>query len=540
MNRKGENFLSSKKGNSIPSTKEFISRLDQFKNRFEELARAIEGGRVTFFVGSGISSGTPTNIETAKELARKLKDKFGCYDWWQEHFDPLKPKQDTKFFDESLTIPKLEEIAELFLRRSQFKLFINSILEEKLWETKPFNICHTVLSELLIEEICEGVLTTNLDERIEQRHRNITMRSGPNVISHDDFFAEREHRNDIYKIHGCLYKCPTRKYSSIWASSQLRSSCWPSGVNFADNVIKDFSQRHFLVFVGFNTSIEYLKRTLSAIIEANRSTKFYCVLPCDFDSVNPDFKKIINLVAERYVQLNGEHFFSLVRQIVFEKLLNKLFRENVRLKSDKFFGGSTPLWKIHASEFDTEKESLKLEIIREERERFQGFLKQILLEEGYQQKYISFRYHSDHMARLFFWLVLFRFNYTKLTFSTVRSRHLLMHKGNQILNMLIINGDREKPILLILQQLNRKIEEDPEFLYDIRNIFIYDAIEYIPGTIREEAVGSGRLVERKPHTIINASSTTYFVLTDQEMYEFLRNFSLREFKEKLDSLPWRV
>lgn len=195
----------------MPNSSEFRTKLDRFRNDFEELVTGLQVNRVVFFVGAGISRGSPTNIETAKELVQKLKDKFGNYDWWRDYFNPAEPSSQIKFYDAAKTIPKLEEIAELFLRRNDSRTFIDSVMEEKLWETKPGNICHTVLGELLIEEVCEGVLTTNLDDRIEQQHRTITTRSGPNVISHDDFLIDKEHRNDIYKVHGCLYKCADRK-----------------------------------------------------------------------------------------------------------------------------------------------------------------------------------------------------------------------------------------------------------------------------------------------------------------------------------------
>ena len=121
----------------------------------------------------------------------------------------------------------------------------------------------------------------------------------------------------------------------------------------------------------------------------------------------------------------------------------------------------------------------------------------------------------------------------------MRFKHLLMHKGDQILKLIIINGDKEKPLELILQKLNKKISEDPEFLYDIRNVFIYDAIQYTTRTAYPEEVGTGRIIEREPHTIVNAMSTNYFVLTDQEIYDLLRDFSFQEFKEQLNGLSWR-
>jgi len=203
----------------VTPTNNFNDLLDSFKTDFEDLVLSIQGKRVIFFVGAGISRAYPTNLETAKDLVSRFKDLFGSYGWWTEYFNPSLPDAKDKFYDEGFEFPRLEEIAELFLTRDQFPLFIDSLMQDSRWELEPPNVCHTVISELLIEEICQGVLTTNVDNRIETEHLRISDQSALHVISHDDFIARKEYQNDIYKIHGCLYQCPTRKYCSIWAKS---------------------------------------------------------------------------------------------------------------------------------------------------------------------------------------------------------------------------------------------------------------------------------------------------------------------------------
>ncbi|NIM16314.1 MAG: hypothetical protein GTO45_30320 [Candidatus Aminicenantes bacterium] len=535
MGKIDETFLDKKAENSSSFTKQ----LNDFKNNYEELVQAIQEKKVSFFVGSGISLGTPTKISTAKDLGKRFMEKFGDFDWWQKYFNPHGPTRVKRFYSPHFEIPRLEEIAQLFWERNKFKNFIDFIMSEKDWQTKPTNICHTVLCELLIEEFCEGVLTTNLDDRIEHEYKNITMGKAPNVISHDDFISEIEHRCDIYKVHGCLCKCPTKKYLSIWSTCQLKSSSWPSGVNFADGIIRDLGQRHHLVFVGFNTYTEYLKRTLEEIMKINSGEKFYCVLPEDFDSIDSNFKKMINLIPERHIKSLGEDFFKKVRQIVFEELLNRLFRNKVYPEREKFYGGSEQSWKIGTSDFDETADSLKREIIAEDRERFQKFLQQVLQKEGFKNKYVSFEDFKDQIAKLLFFLIILRFNYTRLTFCTVSFRHLFMDKNNQKLSVLIINGKGYKPIKQIVQELNRNIEKDPELQNDIRNVFIYDAIKNDSRQVCPEEVGDGRLVGVTPYKITNPYFYKYFILTSQEVFEFLEVPSLKDFKKKLDNLSWR-
>jgi hypothetical protein len=68
----------------VTHSNDFANQLTKLRNNFQELVLGIQGKKVIFFVGAGISLGAPTNIETAKELVLRLKDKFGHFNWWAE------------------------------------------------------------------------------------------------------------------------------------------------------------------------------------------------------------------------------------------------------------------------------------------------------------------------------------------------------------------------------------------------------------------------------------------------------------------------
>jgi hypothetical protein len=194
-----------------------------------------------------------------------------------------------------------------------------------------------------------------------------------------------------------------------------------------------------------------------------------------------------------------------VRQVVFEERINSLFREKIRPRRIRYFnGGDEPIYQIRVSDFDDAKDSLQHEIIKQDRDSFQKFLREVLQEKGRRDKYVSFRYDSEQIARLFYWLSVLRFNFEEFTFCKTSFRHLLLHKGDQAIPLLIVNGGNEKPLDLIYQHLNRRIEEDREFLHDIRNVLVYDASEYNGHDTTPEKVGSGKLVEKDPHKIVNA------------------------------------
>jgi len=115
-----------------------------------------------------------------------------------------------------------------------------------------------------------------------------------------------------------------------------------------------------------------------------------------------------------------------------------------------------------------------------------------------------------------------------------------MQKDDREIPMLIVNGDNRDHIDLIYQQLNRQIEQDREFRHYIKNVFVYNAEGYTSQAETPAEVGSGRLIERDPHKVVNASSIDYFSLTDHKMYEFLREFDLERFRQNLDDQPWRL
>jgi hypothetical protein len=295
-----------------------------------------------------------------------------------------------------------------------------------------------------------------------------------------------------------------------------------------------------LVFVGFNTHAGYLEKTLSEAIENNNDLRLYCVLPCSIDSVDSKFRQAIFLSPERLIPLSGEEFFPIIRHIVFEDLLNKLFRTRVSQRKKYFKGGNAPIYQIEDSEFDRAKECVKHEIVKQDRTSFQRFLQEVLREQGRRHKYVSFRYQSDKMEVLFFWLTVLRLNYEEFIFCTTSFSHLLMQKDDREIPMLIVNGDNRDHIDLIYQQLNRQIEQDREFRHYIKNVFVYNAEGYTSQAETPAEVGSGRLIERDPHKVVNASSIDYFSLTDHKMYEFLREFDLERFRQNLDDQPWRL
>jgi hypothetical protein len=497
---------------------QFEAKLQAFRDNFGDLVPAIEEKRIVFFVGSGISRASPTNIETAKELSRRLKERFSSYSWWGNHFGAgnlTSTQRQQRLYEGEEGLPRLEEIAELFLQREPhasqpLRQFIDAILEDRRWQTVSPNICHTVISELLIEELCSGVVTTNQDDRIETKHREITPPGvAPNIVSHDDFRSNMRPTNNVFKVHGCLFSCPERKYKSVWATSQFAQDTWPSGVSFARDVLLYFGRGGYkIVFVAFATYLQYLEKTISEIIRSGGSySQFYCVNIQSFDETTyrqdgQKFANSIQLQKERYCQMDAKTFFQIVRHIAFEKSFNDLCRNSVYLKGEEFNGGAINCWRIGVTEFEEAKELMKKDVLKQDRKSFQKFLQLILLEKNDQSKYVSFRHMGDYIAKLLFMLVLIRFNYS-LIFCKTRYRHLLIKKSSFEASLIIINGESRKPLLSILQELNKEMGEDHEMLRDVKNVFVYNAADYrLPSTISSFSLGTGRVTKGEQPIII--------------------------------------
>lgn len=533
---------------------QFEAQLQNFRGNFEDLIDAIQEKRIAFFVGSGISRASPTNIETAKELSGRLQEKFGAYTWWQNYFDRsrLTPEQQNRrLYGDPSDLPKLEEIAELFLNRDEFKQFIDALMEYRGWQTVPPNICHTVISELLIEEICSGVITTNQDDRIETKHREITPpRVAPNVVFHDDFLSNWRPTNNVFKVHGCLFFCPKRKYRSIWTTSQFARDRWPSGVSFAHEVLMSFGRREYkIVFVAFATHLQYLENTIGEIIHnGGNYNQFYCVSRQSFGEMmsqqdRQKFANSIQLQKERHCQMDAETFFRIARHVAFEKLLNDLCRDSAYLMGEEFKGGKSSYLRIAVTEFQRIKELVKKDVLKWDRESFQKFLQLVLLEKNGQNKYVSFKYMGDHIAKLLFMLALLRFNYS-LIFCKTRYRHLFIKKKSFEASLIIINGDSRKPLQIVLQKLIDEMGKDHEMARDVKNVFVYDAVDYtVPDGVSLDSLKTGKIIEtvRPTGTITNASAYNYNLLHEYQLRNILSDSTtLEEFKQKLDGLPWRT
>lgn len=534
---------------------QFETKLQAFRDNFEDLIHAIERKRIVFFVGSGISRASPTNIETAKELSRRLQENFGSYSWWRNYFDLsnlTSEQRRQRLYDGEEGLPRLEEIAELFFQRGMFRQFIDTIVGEGTWQTVSPNICHTIISELLIEEFCSGVITTNQDNRIEIKHQEYTPRGNPpHIISHDDFYSNVRATNNIFKVHGCLFYSQEKKYQSTWATSQLTQEAWPDGVCFSHEVITSHVRSGYkIVFVAFSTYLRYLEKTISQAIEAGGNhNQIYCVNRQCFDemSTQPDTRAFLNsiqLERQRYCQMDVKLFFRIVRHIVFENLLNELCRNNVYLKGEEFNGGTIGCWRISIHDFQDIKTLLKQGILKTDREVFQKYLQLILLEEDSDPcKYVSFKYRGDRIAKLLFILALLRFNY-ELIFCRTRYRHLFIRKNSLEVSLVILDGDGRKPLQSILEKLNRKMEKDYEMLRHIKNVLVYDASDYrLAPNIAVDSVGTGRIteIEQPASRITNTSKHNYCLLHEDDLRIFLSDSTtLDEFKQKLGSFPWRT
>jgi len=533
---------------------QFEAELQNFRDNFEDLTSAIQEKRIAFFVGSGISRASPTNIETAKELSGRLQEKFGAYAWWQNYFDTrrLTPEQQNRrLYGDPSDLPKLEEIAELFLKRDEFKQFIDALMEYRRWQTVPPNICHTVISELLIEEICSGVMTANQDDRIETKHKEITPPGvAPNIVSHDDFRPNWRPTNNVFKVHGCLFFCPERKYRSIWTTSQFARSRWPSGVSFAHEVLMYFGRgKYKIVFVAFATHLQYLENTIGEIIRNGGSyNQFYCVSRQSFDEMmsqqdRQKFASSIQLRKERYCQMDAETFFGIVRHVAFKELLNDLCRNSVYLKGEEFKGGKISYLRIAVTEFQRIKELVKKDVLKWDRESFQKFLQLVLLEKNGQNKYVSFKYMGYHIAKLLFMLALLRFNYS-LIFCKTSYRHLIIKKKSFEASFIIINGDLRKTLRTVLQKLNDEMRKDHEMARDVKNVFVYDAVDYtVPHGVSPGSLGTGKIIEtvRPTGTITNASAYNYNLLHEYQLRNILSDSTtLEKFKQKLDNLLCRT
>lgn len=524
---------------------QFELEIQNFRNSFQELVHSIKNKRIIFFVGSGISSIPPTEIDTAKGLAERLRLIYSGFPWWQEYFDKTRLSQEdqkVRFYVNPNDLPKLEEIAELFLRRgvNQYKEFIEVIENDQEWKTLTPNICHTVLSELMIEEICPGVITANQDNRIEIKHDEITTNGAINIVSHDDYRNKEKANNNIYKVNGCLFYCQTKKHESIWASSQFAQTEWPVGVKFGEDVFKNFvKQGYKIMFVGFKTYLQYLNNTITKLVQEGCTyDQFYCIGRRGFEELaageeeEKNFLESIQLQKQRYCKIDAQEFFRLIRYFVFDKMLCDLYQNSPDLKGDQLQGGHIPL-----SSFNRSKDSLKEDVLKSDREVFQMFMQHILHKHDL-RKYVSFRYMNSEIGRLFFILAIFRFNYI-LNFCQTKYCHLIITKDNFEAKLIMINGERIKPLRIIIENINREMTEDFEMGRNIRNVFVYDALDY---TLQDPSTGTGRMIEMASPVgkATNGYEFNYNRLLDNELISLLlSSLSEEDFKQKLDNISWR-
>jgi hypothetical protein len=279
-------------------------RVEEFPSIPDFLVSLLLQGRIVLFVGAGASRESPSDIESASQLAQKLIDAgYG------------KPSQ------------ALEQVADDIFAKGgeQPWILFGRLIEDQGWRGKPCNDAHKVMAELAKEGLIRWIMTTNWDLLIESAlsqtgvDHSVLMRA-------EDFGTQSTDRPIVTKLHGCLTKPEHIKVTTDHMDSREWLERW-AGVLF-ETVVRGSS----LVFVGYSGSSRAVSATLKTLLESgHRSGPDYLVDIRNAEEVSGS-EEGARLIAALQLEDGNDfdsgscNFFRALREAVYPKLLTDPYR----------------------------------------------------------------------------------------------------------------------------------------------------------------------------------------------------------------------
>lgn len=262
------------------------------------LLALIRQGKVTPFVGAGISMMPPTLLPSASQLAAELI-----------HAGLGKPGED------------LEQIAEDCWQASgDERVFVGALPISK-WRVRPTNECHKVLAELAAEGLVRTILTTNWDTCLEAALRETGVPYTP-IARNEDLATSDATSARVAKLNGCIEQAGTIKARRTDVDSPDWCSEWTKAL-LASNVLSSS-----LLFVGYSGASRAATRTIEAIRKEPHSAGLDWVVDriakekAEESERSSDFLSALGVAIDKYLEWDAKSFFEELREQIYPLLLS--------------------------------------------------------------------------------------------------------------------------------------------------------------------------------------------------------------------------
>jgi hypothetical protein len=263
------------------------------------LLALVRQGKVTPFVGAGVSMAPPTLLPSASRLAEQLVD-----DGHGKAGDDL------------------EQIAEDCWSASGDGRLFATALPIASWRIRPINVCHRVIAELAAEGLVNTILTTNWDTCLETALHEIGVPYWP-IRSAEDLAVAHNADARVAKLNGCIELPLSIKARRTEVDSPDWGSEWATAL-VASNVLSSS-----LLFVGYSGASRAATRTIERIRREPHSAGLDWVVDlmpkqeAEARERSADFLAALGVNADKYLQSDAARFFESLREGLYPLLLSE-------------------------------------------------------------------------------------------------------------------------------------------------------------------------------------------------------------------------
>lgn len=271
--------------------------------RIEGLCDKAYEGKLTLYLGAGVSKGSPTELPLSDELLEAV-------------LDPAKLKFRSALQDGDPTT--LEGLADAVGEEEPDKESLHKLLLDAAgFDCEPANDAHAAIV-LLLREGLVTTISANWDTCIERKGHQIEARLPKPTVSDKDR-RRNPWKGGLHKVHGCALEPSSLVVSS---SNLARPSDWVS-----DAVGAEIGYQ-VLAFVGIGTVADYVGNRVSAVLDEMGDDHEQAFVVEPEDALGESWTEILGTAAEdRHIPCDAAEFFERLLSGLLVLILSKVSLE---------------------------------------------------------------------------------------------------------------------------------------------------------------------------------------------------------------------
>lgn len=237
----------------------------------------------------------------------------------------------------------IEAMAEYFFARDELlSVFIRQLIDWSEFVSRPANLGHVAVADLLGARLVDLVVSTNVDTLIEQAAKKLGEPDFYPLVFESELNLNQSEHAPLLKLHGCADRS---RYDTVWCKSQLERAPLKRRIEQLAAWLRGHLPNRDLLVVGFWTDWAYLNAILEAAVVSIEPRSIIVVDPCrkkDLKTKSPELAKWAEKNARfHHVRASGDEFLDELRHLLSCHFLASVL-EKGRAHYAQMLGGDPP------------------------------------------------------------------------------------------------------------------------------------------------------------------------------------------------------